>query len=361
LSLFPAHAINATDLDLIASRELKEILALHQAFVKNTYTGRRAKLLSRDLAGCDLSGRVLAGADFSGSNLSSSNLKFANLAGATLYCCDLSNADGRHANFAKADMRGTTLSGGNLSHACLDGADFRTGRLLMSDPSGKETIVDHNGSAAGVNFSYCSLNGASFEDAELKGANFTGALLLGAKFKGARMAGATFKGAILTEVEISEINLPREALNGCLLPPDVAALDQKTAMLLQLKRHQRWIDSNGRSDSAAILDDLDLRPLADIIGKFRLTALSARRVVAPGVNFSGTELQGSNFEGADLRGASFEGADLRGARFHGAMLHHARFVGADMRPLALRAGNTLACDISGTGFTSEQREEAIFA
>jgi uncharacterized protein YjbI with pentapeptide repeats len=79
------------------------------------------------------------------------------------------------------------------------------------------------------------------------------------------------------------------------------------------------------------------------------------------VDFSCTELQGANFDNADLRGASFEGSDLRGVRFHGALLHHAKFLGADMRPLLLKTGEPLSCDLTGAEFTADQRAEAIFA
>ena len=98
-----------------------------------------------------------------------------------------------------------------------------------------------------------------------------------------------------------------------------------------------------------------------MIGKYKLTALSAKRVIAAGVDFSCTELQGANFEGADLRGASFEGTDLRGVRFKNALLHHAKFLGADMRSLQMKSGETLPCDLSDTAFSAAQRSEAVFS
>ena len=356
-----ATTVNAINVNTHARREIESILAAHQAFVQNRLNGRRAQLMSRDLSGWDLSSRVLAGADLSGTTFSNANLKFANLSGATLYCCEMIRVDARCANFARADMRGVTLQGSNLSQSRLDKCDFRAGRLLKTNPAGKESIVDRNSAAPGVDFSYCSLNGATFEGADLNKADFTGAVIIGTKFKGAHMAGAIFEGAIISDVDLSEINLPPEALKGCMLPPNDAAHAQKGAILFQLKSHQSWVESDGRRGSVAILDGMDLRTVGRAIGRFKLTALSARKAIAAGIDFSCTELQGSNFEGADLRGASFEGADLRGVRFQGALLHHARFLGADMRPLTLKSGEMLACDLSKTGFTAEQRAEAVFA
>ncbi len=351
----------ATNVNTHVRREIESILAAHQAFVKNRLNGRRAQLLSRDLSAWDLSSCVLAGADLSGSTFTNANLKFANLSGATLYCCEMIQVDARCANFTSADMRGVILQGSNLSQSRLDRADFRAGRLLKAATGGKGSIVNRNGAAPGVDFSYCSLNGATFEGADLSEADFTGAVIIGTKFRGAHLDGAVFNGALLSDIDLSEINLPPEALKGCVLPPTEAAISQNGAILFQLQSHQSWIDSNGRRGAAAILDGMDLRTVGRGIGRFKLTALSARKAIAAGIDFSCTELQGANFEGADLRGASFEGADLRGVRMQGALLHHARFLGADMRPLVLKTGEALPCDLSKTGFTPQQRAEAVFA
>ena len=341
--------------------ELDLVLAGHKAFLANARNGKRAMLLSSYLAQSDLSNCQLSTADLSGSVLSGANLKFANLSGATLYCCEMSCIDGRYTNFAHADMRGVTLNGSNLAHARLDGADFRAGRLLKTVPGSTSAMIDRNGSAAGVDFSYCSLNGASFEGADLKGANFTGAMIVATKFRGARMTGVTLKGAIFTDVDISEMQLPPEAFKDCIMPPGSEALASTYQIKFCLSAHQNWVESDGRRGTCAVLDGMDLRPFASQIGKYRLTAMSAKRVIAAGVDFSCTELQGANFEGADLRGASFEGADLRGVRFRGALLHHAKFLGADMRPLQLKSGDALPCDLADTAFSAAQRGEAVFS
>ena len=186
-------------------------------------------------------------------------------------------------------------------------------------------------------------------------------MIVGTKFKGARMSGVTLKGAILTDVDVTEMQLPPEAFKECTLPPSDQAVGARQQILFRLAAHQNWIESNARRGSAAVLDDADLRPVASMIGKYKLTALSAKRVIAAGIDFSCTELQGANFEGADLRGASFEGTDLRGVRFKGAQLHHAKFLGADMRPLQMTSGEMLSCDLSETAFSAAQRAEAVYS
>lgn len=341
--------------------EIERIIRAHELYLSHSGKGSRAVLTSRHLAGVDFSNRALAEAEFIGSDLCGANLRFANLIGANLYCCEMRNVDARYANFTHADMRGVTLNGSNLSHARLDHVDFRAGRLMKSVAGGKEAVIDRNGSANGVDLSYCSLSCATFEGADLNGADFTGAIITATKFKGARLAGATFKGAILSDMDISEIPLPPSAFAECVLPPSAEAIAAKPHLMFRLNAHQRWVESDARMGSCAVFDGEDLRPLATAIGKFKLTAISARKVIAAGVDFSCTELQGANFEGADLRGASFEGADLRGVKFAGARLHHAKFIGADMRPLALKTGGTLPCDLTGVELSAEQRAEAIFA
>jgi uncharacterized protein YjbI with pentapeptide repeats len=73
----------------------------------------------------------------------------------------------------------------------------------------------------------------------------------------------------------------------------------------------------------------------------RLGPLVAARVMAVGVDFSSSQLQGAHFDGADLRNADFRGADLRGASFAGANLAHARFAGANTGSLLLPNGRRL--------------------
>jgi uncharacterized protein YjbI with pentapeptide repeats len=359
--LFSATPNPARGTETVARVELERIVAAHEAYVLNSQNGKRASLLSRYLARVDFSNRVLAKADLTGSSLVGANLRFVNFSSATLYCCEMAGVDGRYANFEDADMRGVTLNGSNLSHAHLDRADFRSGRLMKNVAGAMDAVIDRNGSATGVDFSYCSLSGATFEGADLRGADFTGALIIGSKFAGARLADAKFDGALISDVDLAEFGLPPAAFKDCVLPPTEEALAAKPQLLFRLNAHQNWVESDARRGTSAVLDGEDLRPLTNTIGKFKLTAISARNVIAAGVDFSCTELQGANFENADLRGASFEGADLRGVKFRGAKLHHAKFLGADMHPLLLKSGELLACDVNDTDFSANQRAEAIFA
>jgi uncharacterized protein YjbI with pentapeptide repeats len=343
----------------VTPAELDKALRAHERFLARAPDGKRASLASRNLAGLDLSNRNLTEIDFSGAVFYGANLKFANLERANLFCADMRNVDARYANFTGADLRGSTLTNSNLSFAKLDKADMRQGRLAKMGPDGMERIVERNGSSAGVDFSHCSLRGASLDKANLTGANFTGANFTGASFKGARFQNASFEGAVLVDVDIRDLQVPQSALKTCLLPPAPEAITRVTQILQMLELHQRWIATHARSGSAAILDGEDLRPLPGSVGKFPLTAISAKRAIAVGMDFSGTQLQGADFEAADLRGASFEGADLRGANFSGANLAHAKFLAADLTSLQLASGGAKPCRFDGTMVQREQLVEAI--
>ena len=343
----------------LAPGELEAIVRAHELFVARAPGGRRACFLSYNLSGVDLANRTLSEADFSGAVLYGANLRFSNLQGANLYCADMRNIDGRCANFSQADMRGATLNGSNLSHALLDHADLRAGRLAQQGLWEAKEVVHREGSATGVDFSLCSLRGASFEHSNLKGANFNGAVIHATKFKGARLNNATFEGAVLTEIDLSELAVPASALKNCVLPPTPETVAAVPHLLAKLQAHQRWVDSDGRLGNSAVIDGADLRPIGDHIGRFKLTAISARGVIAAGVDFSSTELQGADFEGADLRGASFEGTDLRGANFHDARVNHAKFAAADLRSLQLRSGGQRPCDFTGAELSAEQIAGAI--
>ncbi len=343
----------------VEPKELETMLKAHEQFVARASNGKRATFAGRNLAGADLSNRVLAEADFTGAVLYGASLKFANLDRANLFCTDMRNVDGRYANFINADMRGATLTNSNLSFAKLDKADLRVGRLTQMGADGFEKLVDRSSGGAGVDFSYCSLRGASLEKANLTGANFTGTNFTGATFKGARFQNATFEGAVLVDVDLKDLQVPAAALKSCLLPPTPEAVMRVSQLLAMLEAHQLWVATHARSGTSARLDGEDLRPLPSAIGKFPLTAISAKRAVAVGMDFTGTQLQGADFEGADLRGTSFEGADLRGVNFRNANLAHAKFMGADLRALKLASGGAKPCQFAGAKITEGQLAEAI--
>ena len=338
--------------------ELRALLEAHERFVAGAAGGKKANLAGRSLAGRDLSNLVLKDAELTDAVLYGAVLKFADLQRANFYCADLRNIDARYANFGSADMRGAVLANSNLSFAKLDRADLRSGRIAQLGLDG-ERFVDRTAGGRGVDFSFCSLRGASLESANLTGANFTGANFTGATFRGARFQNANFDGAVLVDVNIADLQVPKGALKNCLLPPTLDAVAKVGQLLNRLELHQRWVATHARAGVAAVLDGEDLRPLPAAVGKFPLTAISAKRAIAVGMDFSGTQLQGADFEGADLRGVSFEGADLRGANFRGANLAHAKFLGADLTTLKLTTGGFKPCCFEDAVVTDEQLAEAI--
>jgi len=351
--------VSANQICTAAHDDIEAILRTHELFVSNKAGGRRAKLVSCDLANIDLAGRNLSEADFTGSVLYGANLRFANFQRANLYCTDLRSINGRCGNFSHADMRGASLGRSNLSNAVLDHADFRPARLAQHGLWGIAGIIDRNGSAAGTDFSFCSLCGTSFEGANLKDANFNGAVINAAKFKGARLINATFDDAVLTDIDLGELDVPLSTFKNCVLPSSQEAIAAAPHLIAKLQAHHRWSETNGRRGSSANLDDADLRPLKTFISRFTLTAISARRANGAGLDFASMEMQGANLEGADLRGANFSGADLRGAIFRGARLDHAKFVAADMRTLHLRSGELRPCDFTNANLSPEQIADAV--
>jgi len=341
----------------ISPAELEAILKSHELFVAREHGGRPARLAKKNLANADLSHRDLADADFTGSTLYGAILKLGSFQRANFYCADLRNVDARFGNFTDADMRGAGLMNANFSSAKLDHADFRGGRLGLAGKFGIETFIERGG-ATGADFSYCSLRGASLENANLGGANFSCAFIQGTSFKGARLANAKFEGAILIDVNVEELRLPPDVLKSCVLSSGEEAYARLPHLLARLNAHQRWIESHAKMGASAVIDGEDLRPLGEELGKFKLTAISARSTVAIGMNFSCLELQGADFSGADLRGANFEGADLRGVNLAGAKLLHAKFTAANMTSLTMRSG-TRRCDLSGADYLPEQLTDAV--
>ena len=92
--------------------DLKDILRLHNLWLKDNLEGKRA----------DLRDANLSGADLSGANLKDANLRDANLNGADLSGANLSDANLRDANLRDANLRGANLRFANLRFANLSGA-----------------------------------------------------------------------------------------------------------------------------------------------------------------------------------------------------------------------------------------------
>lgn len=336
-------------------RELDVVAAGHARYLGKT-GGARARFVSVTLDGLRLADQQLSEADFAGASLVGTNLSRARLERASFYCADLRRADLRHANLRHADMRGASFRGANLSFALLDNADLRAG-MMMQMGGDRVTLIDHGdlaeqsvGGERGVDFSNCSMKGICFANANLKGVNFNGALLNGANFRGAKLADVSFVGAVISGVK--DLAVPAEALKGAILDVAEANGDALAVLRPKLDEHQQWIASGGGRGRAAVLDDMDLRPLQNYLVGRQLTGLCARRAIAIGADFSGCQLQGAKFDGADLRDANFTGADLRGASFRGANIAHARFAKADIRILRLLNGNARETDF----FESQQSD-----
>ena len=363
----PPRAPKAAGPARYTQAQLNQYLDAHERLIRRQPNGMRAILRSMELQGMDFSGRQLTESDFTGANLQGANLRNAHFERAALYCADLGDADARDANFFRADIRGVSLRNADLSGAMLDDADMRQAVLARVGVdgsfqlSGRSATVGPDGDTAySVDFTNCSMKRAKLANAKLKGANFTGAILHEANLSGADLTGATFKGAVLTGVDTSLMRVSPGALDHCLVDPGVDAKQRAAELLDRLAAAGRWVATNGAEGGPAVLDDEDIRPLADALKNRPLPGLSARRICAIGVSFAGSQMPGANFEGADLREADFSEADLRGASFKGANLRGARFDNTNLQPLPLANGRGREVDLSGanyayTAFAKAQR------
>jgi uncharacterized protein YjbI with pentapeptide repeats len=329
--------------------------------------GARARFVSVTLDGLRLADLQLSEGDFAGASLVGANLARATLERASFYCADLRRADLRHANLRHADMRGASFRGANLSFAAMDNADLRAGMMMQMMGGGGVSVIDYGdlseqaasapAGERGVDFSHCSMKGISFANANLKGVNFDGALLNGANFRGARLVDVSFVGAVISGVK--DLVVPTEALRGAITDAPEATGATLAALRPKLDAHQQWIVTGAAQGCAAVLDDMDLRPLARHFVGRQWTGLAARRAIAIGVDFSGCQLQGAKFDGADLRDANFTRADLRGASFRGANISHANFAKADIRILRLMNGTARATDFFESRQSDNQFATAV--
>lgn len=346
---------------------LDRYLAAHERYARRQPGGRRATIKYLQGPHLELGGRDLTEADFTGANLEGARLARARLERASLYCANLRLADARDADFRRADLRGTSLCGADLSGANLDEADMRQAMLARADLPGHFHLLSSCDEAAetegafrfSVDFTNCSMIGARLGGARLKHANFSGALMQGADLAGADLTGARFHDAVLTGVCLDRARIDAGALERCVMDPTPGAVRRAGELLVRIGHNRLWVESNGRSGRPAVLDDEDLRPLGAALAEQPLTALSARRCQAVGVDFREAQLQGACLDGADLRGADFTEADLRGASFVGARLSHARFAGADLRGLMLPGGQCREVDVSGAEMSPRAFDEAV--
>jgi uncharacterized protein YjbI with pentapeptide repeats len=338
-------------------RAVDEAVAAHEQFLRGARGGRRAFFQYIDAPGVDARRRLLNDADFTGANLEGAMLAGCHFERAALYCVNLEGADLRAANLRRADLRGARLAGAVLSGAVMDEADMRAAYIAFPSGDTGLHVLRHgapaeralSGGGFGADFTNCQMRGVRLCAANLKGADFTGAVLEHADLAGARLTDAIFQDTVLDGVDLQRVLLTPDQRAGCVFAPGLEALHRADEIRDRLRRAEAWAASDGRTGAPAKIDDEDLRPLAGAFRGRTLTALSARRVRAVHLDFSGGSLQGAAFDGADLRGAVFDGCDLRGASFQGAKLAHARFAGADLRPLVLAGGRPLPVNFTGAG------------
>lgn len=331
-------------------RGFEAAAASHEQFLRGQ-GGVRAMLRFVDSRGLKLPRRLLNDVDFTGSDLSGGVFAGCHLERASLYCTDLSACDLRASNLKRADLRGACLIGASLNGAVLDDADMRAAYVAIPDGKGGMQMRWRPGPVErrddGADFTNCAMRGARLRNANLKGANFTGAILDGADLAGAKLTDAIFHRAVLTGVALGDLNLNAAQLEGAVMDPGPQALARMPTIAAMLRAAAEWVESDGKRGAPAVLDGEDLRPLGGALKSRILTGLSARKVQAIRMDFSGSELQGALFDDADLRGANFEGADLRGASFRNAKLSHASLVRANLEPLTLPDGKLHSADFTG--------------
>lgn len=336
------------DAAAISEAEIQRIVSDHHRFLTRQQ-GARAMLQSSKLDGLKLAGRDLSEADLTGASLVGTDLRGANLSRVSLYCADLRGCDLRYARLDHADLRGANFKGANLSHANLDHADLRAATMLhLGDRMRFQGNTHHHSPFGAVDFSFASLRGASFKGAKLDNANFTEALLEGAAFRGARLRNACFRSAVLSGVPLEDLNATSSSLLYSVTAPTPMAVARARPLLAALRAHHDWFTTLGQKGRPARIEGEDLRPLGTALKGLCLAGLSARRVMAVGVDFSGCHLHAAHFDGADIRGATFDEADLSGASLSGAKLSHASFRKAKIRDLRLCTGQVLRFQADGS-------------
>lgn len=111
------------------SIDLKEVLRLHERWLKGYADRRRMDLSQEDLRGADLCGANLSRTDLHGADLCDANLCGANLCGATLYSADLCDANLCNTNLSYADLCDANLGGADISYATFDDRIFCLDRI----------------------------------------------------------------------------------------------------------------------------------------------------------------------------------------------------------------------------------------
>lgn len=336
--------VNRYSRKVLTQRELDEAVSAHQRYLAYQPGGARADLASTKLDRLNLAKRKLVDSDFSYASLVGATACESDFERAKFLCTDLRDCDLRSTSLERADMRGASMCGARLAFATLDCADLRTITVKYKGPNAASSMAE---TTARVDFSNASLRGVSFNHAKLEGVNFSGAILEGTNFKNAQLTNVCFKNAVLIGVNLADLAVPAEALQGCLMGMSEEAVAKADFLIAKLEEHQLCVATSGAKGTQAVLDDEDLRAIPQYFAGKGLTGLFARRATAFGIDFSRCQLQGARFEGADLRQCKFNGADLRGASFRDAKLSHADFENANLGKLIFPDGKTQAVDLTG--------------
>lgn len=202
--------------------------------------------------------------------------------------CDLSGASLKRADLTGANLAGANLAGANLHGANLTRADLTGANLAGANLNGANLT---SALAAGADLTKAMLYGAILDGADLRGASLREAMAGHARMTSARLDGASALEADLSNVRLSGASLIGAELSGTLL-----------------------------DDAVLVRADLTRAKIAYAF----LWRANLSDAVAPGADFSHSELLSATLRGADLSGSDLTGAKLTGARLAGVRLDGAR-------------------------------------
>jgi uncharacterized protein YjbI with pentapeptide repeats len=301
--------------------EISGILKAHRAWSQDSRYGHRANLQNYDLSDMRLCNIDLRRANLTGANLSGTDLTEANLSGASLIAADLDRADLTRANLYGADLRGASLNEANLDSANLMGADFRAN--LDEEDTGEHAMGEHPGTTHMVDaclrrtvlietqMQGVNMTGAEMEDADLSGADLSGAIVVGANISDAVIGKSANATTSLDDLIVDAATAQKLRDRG--LEVEVSELDVRGALNDLVKKHQKWIESDGYLGERLALD-FCLLDGADLSGQ-DLRGASFVRCSLKGTNFAGARLSLSTFNHSTMTDVSFRGADLSGCTF----------------------------------------------
>ena len=129
------------------SIDLKEVLRLHERWIKGYKDGWCANLSQRDLSYADLSYSNLSYSNLSGADLIGANLSYSSLRGADLHEADLRCAYVGYADLRDAKLIWADLGDADLGDAKLIGANLHDANLCCAMFDDRIFCLDRIGSA----------------------------------------------------------------------------------------------------------------------------------------------------------------------------------------------------------------------